>query len=98
MAPTGTVIDPLAVWSVALVAISGAFALIVRSVRGITKMVKKIDEFMEDWNGIDDRPGRNGRPGVMQRLVSIEHELRPNSGESLRDAINRIESKVDTPP
>jgi hypothetical protein len=34
---------------------------------------------------------------VMERLDRIEHELHPNSGVSLRDAVNRIEETVAAP-
>lgn len=50
-------------------------------------------DFLDDWKGEPDRPGVKGRPGVMERLGSIEHELHPNSGLSMRDAINRTEKQ-----
>jgi hypothetical protein len=63
-----------------------------------------VREFLEDWRGEEARPGYHKRPGVMERLVSLEehmhgvtHELKPNSGLSLRDAVDRIEERT-TPP
>ncbi|MFJ2863669.1 hypothetical protein [Kitasatospora sp. NPDC087314] len=53
-----------------------------------------METFTEDWQGTPSRPGVPGRPGVMERLDRIEHELHPNSGLSLRDAVNRIEEAV----
>ena len=49
---------------------------------------------MEDWFGEEDRPGVPGRDGVMQRLLNIELEVKPNGGGSIKDAVNRIEAKV----
>ncbi|MFH9606808.1 hypothetical protein [Streptomyces sp. NPDC017448] len=62
------------------------------------KIFATVEDFMEDWNGTPARPGVLERPGVMARLSSIDHELKRNSGESLRDAINRIELELGTIP
>ncbi|KDN83489.1 hypothetical protein [Kitasatospora cheerisanensis] len=32
-----------------------------------------------------------------ERMSRVEHELHPNSGSSLRDAVNRIETAVRPP-
>lgn len=96
--PTGTPVDPVAIWSVALVAISGGIGLVWRALRSIRRIMRHVDEFMVDWNGSVARAGHSARPGVMERLAQIEHELKPNSGSSLRDAVNRIENNVTPPP
>ena len=49
----------------------------------------------DDWYGTPSRPGVPGRKGVMERLEVIEHEVTPNSSSSMKDAINRIEKKID---
>ena len=49
---------------------------------------------MDDWFGEESRPGVPGRDGVMQRLLGIELEVKPNGGGSIKDAVNRIEAKV----
>lgn len=51
--------------------------------------------FMEDWRGSEERAGRDAVPGVMERLNRIDGELKHNSGSSMKDALKRIESKVD---
>ncbi|MFF9403830.1 hypothetical protein [Streptomyces sp. NPDC014744] len=67
-----------------------------------------LDEFGDDWNGVEARPGVPERPGVMARLDRIEqkgtersarlaridHELHPNSGQSLRDAVDRVDART----
>ena len=60
--------------------------------------------------GVDPRPGFSQRMSHIEKqlekgterfstieykLDKIDYELRPNSGMSLRDAINRIEKRVD---
>lgn len=74
-------------------------------------VIARLDEFWDDWTGKPARPGRDHQPGVMERLAGIEarqaateqavedvrHELRPNSGSSLRDAVDRVEQAVVPP-
>ena len=80
-----------------------------------SKFIKKVVHFFDDYFGEEERPGVNARPGLSERMASIEkslevgtekfntieykldkidYELRPNSGLSLRDAVNRIEKRV----
>lgn len=53
--------------------------------------------------GVPERPGVMARlasieqktaliPGIDARLADVEHELHPNSGSSLRDAVNRVDA------
>lgn len=65
---------------------------------GFRRIILRVDNFMDDWGGEDARPGVVRRPGVMERLEWIEHQLKPNSGESLRDAVNRIEQQLNAAP
>jgi hypothetical protein len=53
------------------------------------------DDFMRDWKGEDAEPGRDHAPGVMERLNDIDGEFKKNSGSTLKDAVARIESKLD---
>lgn len=69
---------------------------------------KGLNHFLEDWNGDADRPGVPGRPGVMVRFQNLEewtakygpmidrmdHEMHPNSGSSMADAVNRTERNL----
>lgn len=71
-------------------------------------IVRKLIAFLNDVGGEEARPGFPARPGLFDRIHSIEllqasmsdkldnvhHELFPNSGKSLRDQTNRIEAKV----
>ena len=63
------------------------------------KMARTIGDFIEDWNGVRDRPGVPGRLGVMERLenhdvmlTALAGELRYNGGGSTKDAVRRIET------
>ncbi|WP_224280648.1 hypothetical protein [Streptomyces sp. LS1784] len=90
--PTGIVqVDALAAWAAALGAVLAVLGVLWRTVR---RLHRALDAWAEDWQGAAARPGVPARPGVMERLASIEHELHPNSGLSLRDAVNRIEGAV----
>ena len=66
------------------------------------KLVKRFIHFLDDYFGEEERPGFEGRPGMQERLkymeseiACISYEMRPNSGSSIKDAINRIEKRID---
>lgn len=56
--------------------------------------VRKLQHMLEDWQGEDARPGVPRRPGVMERLSDIEHQLKPNGGGSIRDKIEHIDQQL----
>lgn len=96
-------VDVLVIWAVAAVAIAGLIALVWRTARAVRRVVDRVDDLVEDWNGVPERPGVPARPGVMvrlsgieQRITSVEHELQPNSGRSLRDAVDRVDRRTRT--
>lgn len=99
---TGVVaVDTIVIWSVAAAAVAAGLGLLWRLTRGVRRIVGRVDEFVDDWNGTVPRPGVAGRPGVMarldgieRRLRSVEHELHPNSGGSLRDAVDRVDART----
>jgi hypothetical protein len=76
----------------------------------LTRLPKKLIHMTDDWFGEDARPGVEGRPGVMVRLqniersqttmgiklTGIEHEMNFNSGQSIKDAVHRIDGAVVT--
>ena len=67
-----------------------------------TKLLKRFIHFLDDYFGEEERPGFEGRPGMQERLgymeseiACISYEMRPNAGSSIKDAINRIEKRLD---
>ena len=67
-----------------------------------TKLVKRFIHFLDDYFGEEERPGFDGRPGLQERLKFMEEEIacisfemRPNHGTSIKDAIGRIEDRLD---
>ena len=67
-----------------------------------TNLVKRFIHFLDDYFGEEERPGFEGRPGMQERLRYLEseiscisYEMRPNSGSSIKDAIARIEKRLD---
>jgi hypothetical protein len=75
---------------VALATLAGGGTVVVK----LIKFLKKMGDAVDDWQGEPARPGVPERPGVMTRLATIEEQLHPNHGSTLRDAINRVESGV----
>jgi hypothetical protein len=67
-----------------------------------TKLTKRFIHFLDDYFGEEERPGFPGRPGMQERLRMLEfelqtisYEMKPNSGTSIKDAVNRIEKRLE---
>ncbi len=75
--------------------IIGAITAIVVGVTKTVQFFAKISRHVDDLVGEEARPGVPARPGIMQRLENIEHELTTNSGSSLKDAVRRIEANQE---
>jgi hypothetical protein len=63
---------------------------------------RRTDQFLEDWNGVSADKGHEGYPGVMTRLLALEHSMTDiqgqvhlNSGHSMRDEVQRTEAAVE---
>ncbi|MDT3395603.1 hypothetical protein RKE29_02875 [Streptomyces sp. B1866] len=102
-------VDLAAVWSAVVAAVGGALALLYRATRTARHLAERLGDLTDDWTGTPQRPGVPARPGVMtrlarieERLAAVEHELHPNAGNSLRDAVDRVEARArqlaDRPP
>ena len=82
-----------------VISILSAYTLFVKVISPFFKRVKfwmnTWENFMIDWSGQEARPGRAAVPGVMERLNNIDGELRNNGGSSIKDAIDRIEKRLD---
>jgi hypothetical protein len=79
-----------------------AIGVIGVGIRKITILVKRFIHFLDDYFGEEARPGFEGRAGMQERMRIIEQELkcvsyemRPNSGTSIKDAIARIEKRLE---
>jgi hypothetical protein len=83
----------------ALGTILGTWLLIVKIIVPTRNKVKKaldnLDNFLTDWAGEEARPGRGRVPGVMERLNEIDGALKNNGGSSVKDAVDRIEIKIN---
>jgi DNA repair ATPase RecN len=68
--------------------------IIVPTRNKVKAMIDNLENFMIDWSGEESRPGRDRRPGVMERLNEIDGQLKKNGGTSIKDAVDRIEVTV----
>ena len=66
------------------------------------KLTKRFIHFLDDYFGEEPRPGFDGRPGMQERLrfmeeeiACISFEMRPNHGTSIKDAVGRIEERLE---
>jgi len=67
-----------------------------------SKLIKRFIHFLDDYFGEEERPGFEGRTGMQERLKFMEEEIacisfemRPNHGTSIKDAVSRIEKRLD---
>ena len=85
-----------------LAAVVTAITAIGYGIHKISILIKRFIHFLDDYFGEEERPGFEGRPGMQERLAYMEseiacisYEMRPNSGTSIKDAIGRIEKRLD---
>ena len=81
-------------------ALAGAIAAVIAMIAVPIKKLKKfftwLDKFRRDWEGEEAQPGRDRVSGVMERLNRLDGELSNNGGSSLKDAVQRIEKKLNS--
>jgi hypothetical protein len=75
---------------IAMVTLAGGVTVAVK----LIKFLKKMGDAVDDLQGEPARPGVPERPGVMVRLATIEEQLYPNHGSTLRDAVDRVAVSV----
>lgn len=86
---------------------TGGIITVIRKFRPFAKL---LENFLNDWNGREARPGVKGQAGVMERLSNLEagqsqlqkdftavkYELQPNNGSSVKDKVNKIAEAMTT--
>lgn len=86
-------------WAAGIVTVGTALGMLWRLLKPICNRIHlvmdNIDNFMRDWAGEPAAPGRSAVPGVMERLNRIDGELKRNGGSSMKDALNRVERKLE---
>jgi hypothetical protein len=86
-------------WAAGVITVGTAFGILWRLLKPVCDRLHMLmdnwDTFMRDWAGEPASPGRSAVPGVMERLNRIDGELKRNGGSSMKDAINRVEKKLE---
>ncbi|MDT0305054.1 hypothetical protein [Streptomonospora wellingtoniae] len=85
-------------WLLGAAGVVGAAGVLIAAARKVWTFGRRVGHFLDDWTGEAARRGVEARPGVMERLCTIEdrlgaveHEVRTNDGSSLKDAVRRTE-------
>lgn len=85
----------------AIVAVAGvlvALGGIGAAIRWLVVQLRKIGHLADDLLGEPARPGHEARPGLMDRVKTLETrtaELKPNGGGSIKDAVGRIDQRTE---
>lgn len=53
----------------------GLLGVIGKAIRWMLKTIKRVQNFLDDWNGEPARPGVEARPGFPDRLAALEVEV-----------------------
>lgn len=87
--PTGVEwVDGMILWIGAIAAILAGLFTIGKAVKAGIRIARRLDRVATQLLGDDETPSLD------DRLSSIEHELHPNGGSSMRDAVNRTEKAL----
>jgi hypothetical protein len=94
-------LDAALLWGGAISILVGGGAALWRLVRAGSHLFERATQFFDDWYGEEGRPGVPRRPGIMERMGGMEerlgqvwHEVYPNNGGSLRDAVDRVDDRL----
>ena len=83
-----------------ILALAAAIGMWWKIVRPAAHFVRLVVGFLDDWNGAPEERDASGiiirkaQPGWAARLASMEHELHPNRGSSVKDSVVRTEAAV----
>lgn len=72
-------------------AVLGALGVIMIAIKKAATFVRRVVHVVDVIVGTPGDDGLPGSPGIAVRLQAIEYELKPNSGKSMKDQINRLE-------
>ncbi|MFD9903944.1 hypothetical protein [Streptomyces sp. NPDC059063] len=108
--PTGIHgLDQVLIWGGVVSLLFAVGAGVWRLVGAVVRFAGRVDHLIDDWRGEPARPGVTARLGVMERIAGIEeqvgeldrrlqgveHELHPNEGASLRDAVDLANCRLE---
>lgn len=78
----------------AFIALVGALHLILKGMRSVIEFRDDIREFLLDWRGRPAKGNAPGTLGVVDRISTIEQQLRPNGGQSVYDKVTQVRNVV----
>lgn len=89
-------------WIGGIAALVTGLTVIGVGARKVARLLRRTGHLLDDLMGEPPRPGHpDGRPGLMQRIASLEsglasvkHEVEHNDGSSLKDSAKRTEKAV----
>ncbi|WP_018559286.1 MULTISPECIES: hypothetical protein [unclassified Streptomyces] len=100
-ATSGGLVDAILWWGALAAATAAICTVVWKVVRWAVLLGRKVNFFIDDFYGEAARPGVPARPGLLERVSGVEetlagvvHELHPNDGGSLRDAVDQANRRL----
>jgi len=59
------------------------------------KLMDALNRFTIDWFGEEGDHVHPRRPGVLERITKLEAELSHNGGKSVKDVVNKINTRLE---
>lgn len=53
----------------------GLITVMIGMIAWMSRQMHRVSQMIDDWRGTEARPGVPRRPGVMERLEKIEHDV-----------------------
>lgn len=53
----------------------GLITVMIGMIAWMSRQMHRVSQMLDDWRGTEARPGVPRRPGVMERLEKIEHDV-----------------------
>lgn len=79
-----------------IIAIGGAEEVIRRLIgKPVARAWRKVDKFLDTWNGEPERDGLPARPGLVDRVIRIEYQVHNNGGGSMKDDVDDLKKTVN---
>jgi hypothetical protein len=84
-------LEPTGTLAAVILAVAGVLALLGRLARRVRTTLRRLREFLDDWQGVPARPGVAGRAGVLAQIGELRDGL-----TCATERLDKIEASTST--